>query len=187
MDPPCSPPTQQTSMCPFPQRRASIILPILKNGSLISIGNFCDEEHVAIFVNHHLHIVAMDEAPPNAAFQVPADLDVLRGHCNPANLLWSLQFYNDEPFNASTGMQCNSMLAPESLPNCLAFLHASLFRPTTRTLCIAINNGFLTTFPSLAYASVRKHLSKYIDTAKGHLGQKRQGIQLIQPPSLPPE
>ena len=79
------------------------------------------------------------------------------------------------------------MLARESLPNSIAFLHADLFIPTTQTLYSAIDKGFLTTFPVLAYIAVIKHLPKSIATPKGHFEQQRQVIQSTQTPASPPE
>ena len=46
-----------------PKARDSHIVPSLKNESLISIGNYYDEEYVVIFSKRHLHIVAMDKYP----------------------------------------------------------------------------------------------------------------------------
>ena len=170
-----------------PKARDNHILPNQKNGSLISIGNICNEGYVAILGKVHLCIVAMEKSPPNSALRVPENQDALQGGRNPANGLWSLPFENDEPFNDRTSLKCNSMLARESLPDRIAFLYAVLFSLTRRTLCAAIDKGFLTTLPGLVYASVRNHLPKSIATAKVHLDQKIQGIQSNQPPALPPE
>ena len=170
MAPPFSTPIHQTSACPFPQRRVTpTSCPVLKTAA--------SYPYVAIFVKRHLRIVAMDESPPISYFHGPANQDALQGRRNPENVLLSLHFDKVKPINSRKCPQCNSMLACKSLPDCLAFLRDALFSPTPRTLCTAINKVFLTTFPDLASAAVRKHLPKSIATSKGHLDQQRQGIQ----------
>ena len=63
--------TAYLNMLTTPRARNYHIVPSLKNSSLLSIGKFCDKGYVAISGKRHLHIFAMDEVPPNSAFQVP--------------------------------------------------------------------------------------------------------------------
>jgi hypothetical protein len=56
----------------------------------------------------------------------------------------------------------------------VAFAHAALFSPALSTLAIALEKGFLTNFPGLTPALLRKHPHQSIPMVKGHLDQSRK-------------
>lgn len=59
----------------------------------------------------------------------------------------------------------------------IAFYHAALFSPALSTWCKAIDSGFLTTWPQLTSAQVRKHPPQSIPMQQGHLDQQRANLR----------
>lgn len=55
----------------------------------------------------------------------------------------------------------------------VAFAHATLFSPALSTLETALSHGFLTNFPGLSLASLRKFPQKSVAMHKGHMDQTR--------------
>ena len=51
----------------------------------------------------------------------------------------------------------------------MQYLHRAAFSPVVSSWTTAITAGFFPTWPGLTAALVRKHLTKSIATAKGHL------------------
>ena len=125
-----------------PKLCGSPVVPIPKNGSLISIRKFCNKGYVAIFGKRHLCIIAMDKDPPNSALQVLENKYELQGHHNPSNGLWSLHFDKAKPFDARKRPQRNSILARESLPDFLAFPPGCTLQPNAANPLRCNRQGF---------------------------------------------
>ena len=60
------------------------------------------------------------------------------------------------------------------------FLHASLFSQVKLTWLNSIKNKQFITWPGINTTNVAKHLTPTIETAKGHLDQKRKNIKSTQ-------
>jgi hypothetical protein len=79
----------------------------------------------------------------------------------------------------------NSAIRHDTIPDRIAFYHATLFSPSLATWCDAIDNGHFTAWPDLTSALVRKHAPKSIAMLKGHLDQQRSNQHSTQPPKPP--
>jgi hypothetical protein len=59
----------------------------------------------------------------------------------------------------------------------MAYLNATIGSLPVKTLCNAIDNDWLTSFPGLTSSAIRKHLPKSISTTMGHMHMIRKGIR----------
>ena len=140
------------------------IFPALKNSSLLSIGQLCDEDCLALFSKYHLIITKDNEI-------------ILKGVRNPTNGLWDVPFQTTIP-NTTSYESINAIINKNQTKQQLAtFIHKCMFSPTLRTLIKAIKNGNLITFPGIDEINFVKHLPKSMATTFGHLDQEQQGLQ----------
>jgi hypothetical protein len=63
----------------------------------------------------------------------------------------------------------------------MAYLNATIGSLPVKTLCNAIDNDGLTSFPGLTSSAIRKHLLKSISTTMGHMHMIRKGIRSTKP------
>ena len=149
------------------------LFPDLTSGSLISVGQLCDHGCTATF----------------SADSVSVDLHgraVLHGHRTPATGLWHV--------SAPTPPATSPLRPPaqllsathSSIAQRVAFYHAAMFSPTLSTWCAALDAGFLTTWPDLTAAQVRRHPPFSVATIQGHLDQQRANLRSTQPSATPP-
>ena len=66
------------------------------------------------------------------------------------------------------------------------YLHRCAFSPAVTTWTKAIYSGYFTTWPGLTSKLVRKHITKFMATSKGHLRQYRQNVRSTKTPDAPP-
>ena len=95
----------------------------LKSGSLISIGQLCDDDCVAIFTKYDLRVMKDGTL-------------IIKGKRNKANGLWHIPL---SPSNESqiipTSEECHSAIYNQSTKADLAgFIHACMFSPAPSTL-----------------------------------------------------
>jgi len=136
------------------------IIPNLRH-SLISVGKLCDHNCNVLFTRTHADIVC--NGHPIATAQ------------RDNNGLWSLA--SSPPHRALTMKANLQQTQSTTIRDHLHFLHAACFSPTTSTLIQAIQRNYLTTWPGLHTALIRKHLPKSPHTAKGHLDQQRKNTR----------
>jgi hypothetical protein len=63
----------------------------------------------------------------------------------------------------------------------MAFLNATLGSLPVKTLCNAIDNDWLTSFPGLTSSAIRKHLPKSISITMGRMHMIQKGIRSTKP------
>ena len=83
------------------------------------------------------------------------------------NQLWQL-----DSTTTNKVAKCHSLNAIMDNPTIaerIKFYHASMFSPPLQTLREAIDAGYLTTFPSISTAQLRKYPPRAEATVKGHL------------------
>jgi hypothetical protein len=128
--------------------RTAHIFPSLKSGSLISIGQLCDHGCTATFEATRVRIYHHDKV-------------IMVGHRSPTtNNLWLLELEGTTPKNTSPSNRppvplvlepsmgtANSLMKYDTIAECIAFYHASLFSPVISTWCDAIDAGHFTTWP----------------------------------------
>jgi hypothetical protein len=71
----------------------------------------------------------------------------------------------------------NSTYHQPTIAKLMAFLNATIGSLPVKTLCNAIDNDWLTSFPGLTTSAIRKHLPKSISTAMVHMHIIRKGIR----------
>jgi len=144
--------------------------------SLISVGQLCDSGCIATF-DQDKAVVMFDNHV------------VLTGHRDYTTGMWQVQLPTNSatnPLHATADLPGSNILqhaahavvAAESMPERIAFLHACAGSPAISSLCTAIDAGYYTTWPDLTLARVCQHL-KEPPTAKvqGHLDQQRRNDQ----------
>jgi hypothetical protein len=75
----------------------------------------------------------------------------------------------------------NSAYHQPTIAKLMAYLNATIGSLPVKTLCNAIDNDWLTSFPGLTSSAIRKHLPKSLSTAMGHMHMIRKGIRSTKP------
>ena len=151
-----------------PQSTMAHIYPSLQH-PLISIGQLCDDDKIAIFTKSNCYILhATDiQTIPNLA-----NKSLVTGIRDPNTKLWNINT------NQTTGQQLsNNVYHHRKLQDIITFHHQSLFSPVKSTWLKAISNGNFSSWPSLTEANVQKYLQPSTSTSKGHIKQIRQHIR----------
>ena len=137
-----------------------------KNVTLISLGKICNDDCLALPDKHKM-VVFKNHEPVLRAARCNQTGICLVNLSNPIKLINATVFQK-----AAKIVQIDTFI----LMSRLLFLHGALGRPTSSTLCKAIQAGHLTTWPDLTTASIAK--LKTLDYATlGHLDQKRKNVQ----------
>jgi hypothetical protein len=152
-----------------PEACQAHIFPELASGSLISVGKLCNHDCKAIFEKNTLHI----ERHGNI---------VLTGSRHPTNDLWYFDPPQTQPQPVATINEANLPITHSAnyvaqmarIQDRLAFLHAACFSPALSTWIAAIDAGYLSSFPELTSALVRKYPPRSAAMTKGHLDQSRK-------------
>ena len=130
--------------------------------SLLSVSEFCNVGCDATFTATSFYLTYMD-------------MPVLQGTKPPENKLWSVDIPTSAAHDSTSTPVCNaSHLSTDT--SFVSFVHASLGSPVLSTFLNAIRLGYLATWPRLTTTVVLAHPLNTIATAKGHLNQRRQGL-----------
>jgi hypothetical protein len=78
----------------------------------------------------------------------------------------------------------NSAYHQPTIAKLMAYLNATIGSLPVKTLCNAIDNDWLTSFPGLTSSAIRKHLPKSISTTMGHMHMIRKGIRPTNKPTV---
>jgi hypothetical protein len=142
----------------------------LHTDTLISLGQLCDDDCIAIFNKYEVRILKKDKV-------------IITGR-RMTNGLWSIPITTDN----KTIHQANGILRLDKPRQELAaYHHAALGSPATSTLLRAIRQGHLHTFPGLTTSLITKHLQKSIATTMGHQDQEAKNIRSTSLLPSPPE
>jgi hypothetical protein len=93
----------------------------------------------------------------------------------------------NEPASTRTTIDTTSTCGKQCLPPtnyCKIngiHLNATIGSLPVKTLCNAIDNDWLTSFPGLTSSAIRKQLPKSISTTMGHMHMIRKGIRSTKP------
>jgi hypothetical protein len=129
------------------------IIPTLTD-PLVSIGQLCNHDCVAVFRKHNATVYHDGEA-------------ILQGHRNYSNGLWYCNIPHPKNY------KCNKLHPTFTVAQRVAYYHACLGSPPLSTFCHAIDAGHLVTFPTLTSTQVRRHPPQSMATHQGHLDQTR--------------
>jgi hypothetical protein len=145
----------------------------LKSGSLISIGQLCDDDCVALFSKYNVQIIKNGQV-------------IIVGRRNSTNGLWNIPLAPKasdptppvDKNSPATHHRANGAIQNVNTKRDLAtFLHACAFSPIPSTFLRAIQKGHFDSWPGLTASLVTKHLAKSLATSKGHLRMQQQNIQ----------
>lgn len=139
--------------------------------SLLSVSELCNVGCLATFTDTHFHVTYND-------------LIVIKGTKAPTDTLWTVQLPTRGDAMPSSNISSNSARLTDDAQFVL-FAHASLGSPVYSTFIHAIRAGYLSSWPRLTTALALAHPPHTIATAKGHLNQKRQGVDSTKSILLP--
>ena len=145
------------------------VLAGITNASLLSIGQLCDDNCIAILDKKKIEIFK-----DNAC--------VLTGTRNTADGLW------DIPLPGATSLISQSNTTPRHQANAIIrkdltntqlvqYLYGCCGSPAVKTWKTAIANGNFITWPGLDSLPIDKNLPKSVASAMGHLDQERKNLQ----------
>jgi hypothetical protein len=149
----------------------------LKSGSLISIGQLCDDDCVALFTTYDVKLYKNGQV-------------IIVGTRDNANGLWTIPL---APKSAPSLPQLQAPLRNRhhsangairhraTKQDLAAFLHACGFGPLPSTFLRAIQRGHFDSWPGLTALLVTKHLPKSLATSKGHLRMEQKNLQSTKP------
>ena len=151
-----------------PTATHSLVYPKLTNASLLSIGQLCDDNCLAIFDKKELNIVKDNKI-------------ILKGHRNSVDKLWHIPFPNNKKSKSSTKSTRHSInyivQRNKNKQDLARYLYATLGSPGMTTLSKAIKNNNLITWPSIEDLNFKDLINTTEEHLKGHLDQERKNLQ----------
>ena len=140
----------------------------ITTGSLISMGQLCNDDCVAIFTKYDVNILKHNQV-------------IITGLRDRTNCLWNIPIGpcppNQQSPTLSNPNQANGILCQDITKRKLAqYFHAAAFSPVNSTFLDAINNGHFTSWLGLSVGLVSKHLPQSPFTVKGHLDQEQNNL-----------
>ncbi|CAJ1934140.1 unnamed protein product [Cylindrotheca closterium] len=146
-----------------PHARQGHIVPSLA-ATLISVASLCHAGYQVLFTNADVQII------DSQSNQV-----VLQGQRDPASNLWHIPSQATGP--AQIQIHSANKIGDPTEADLIAYAHATLFSPVLSRIEFALRNNFLTNFPGLTTAGLRRNPPQSIATAKGHQDQTRQNLR----------
>jgi hypothetical protein len=165
------------------EAKTAHVLDGVTNASLISIGQLCDDDCIAVLDKQKLQVFKDAKC-------------VLEGTRNTADGLWDIAI--PLPVSMTTTAQSanwdqvpqhqlNAIIRKDlSKTELVQHLYGCCGSPVITTWKKAMQNGDFITWPGTDTLSIDAHLPKSIDSAKGHLNQERKNLQSTRK-SLPTE
>ena len=152
----------------------------LASGSLLSVGKVCDAKCTAIFTDTKMNIYNNKDVKIT-----PTQKPIITGTRDaPHHPLWTVQLPSHQqpclpkpPSHQPIQHLNNATIGAPSLRERIAFYHAAMFSPPLPTWCKAIDSGFLSTWPGLTAAQIRRNPPQSEATIKGHLHAQRSNIR----------
>jgi hypothetical protein len=141
-------------------------------GSLIFLGQLCDNECVALFTKYDIKIYKHGQV-------------IIVGKSNPTNGLWNIPLAPKEaaqppipPTDPKTLQHsANGVIQNVNTKQDLAaFNHESAYSPDPYTFLWAIVRGHFHSWPGLTTNLVSKHLAKSLATSKGYLRMQQKNV-----------
>ena len=141
------------------------MFPGLSNESLLSIGQLCDDNCVAIFTKNRVYVVKDNDL-------------IMHGPRNRTDNLWDIQLpaHQRDKIQAAPTTSClNYIITKDKTKSDLArYLHATAFSPRISTFSKAIRNGNFVTWPGIENLNFEKLIGTTIASELGHLDQERK-------------
>jgi hypothetical protein len=150
--------------------KTAYVLDGITNASLISIGQLCDNNCIAVLDKRQLKAFKNNEC-------------ILKGAHNTTDGLWDISIPTPAPLSTTARMQAkhqvNAIICKDlSKTQLVKYLYGCCGSPVVSTWKIAIKNGNFITWPGINTLSIDAHLPKSIASAKGHLDQEHKTIAI---------
>ena len=146
-----------------PAGRKASVLPGLKNTSILSLGQLCDDNCTIALTKCDMKVYKNNNM-------------IMSGLRNHTDGLWDVKITPQIPLTISE--KVNVIIRLDGAKMDLAnYLHASLFSPMPSILNKAIINKHLITWPGIDNINVKKFLNDNIPMRLGHLNQERKGLR----------
>ena len=146
----------------------SLVYPAITNESLLSIGQLCDNDCIALFNKSSLHIFKDDKI-------------IIKGTRNTKDGLWDVPFHTKQNLPSSTPTSKTSInyiiQRDQSKTDLGKYLHGCAFSPVISTFQKAIKSDNFITWPGIDTINFSKAVGMTPATAKGHLDQERKNLQ----------
>jgi hypothetical protein len=143
-------------------------VPVIEFALTPLLGQLCDHGCKSVFTNDCVTITLND-------------IVLLTGtRSTPTGGLWTLDpiaptvtlaVEPSSPITGSVNAMFHTTLAHDTIANCIAFYHASLFSPSLSTWCQAIDAGYFTTWPGITSSAVHKYPPQSTPMHQGYLDQ----------------
>ena len=151
------------------QEKELLIYPGITNKLLLSIGQICDDNCLALFSKNNLHIFKEDKL-------------ILSATHNFSDSLWDMSFPSTSHNHIHTSLtmnhQINYIIQKDTAKNKLArYFHGDAFYPVTSTSQQNIKNGNFITWPGIKNINFRKMADINVPTVLGRLHQERKNLQ----------
>eukprot|EP00957_Ditylum_brightwellii_P123624 9425257-Ditylum_brightwellii.AAC.1 len=159
-----------------PSTQHTHIFPDYKSGSLLSVGQLCDDRCVGVLTKNKVCILKEDKISTQT-FVNNSKL-ILDGNRDPNNGLWLIPLQENEPIYCT-----NNVYELTTNQDLVKYLHVCRFSPTKHAWKEAVNAGFFTMWSGLTAELIEKHLPKSPATVIGHLKQQQQNVRSTKPPS----
>jgi hypothetical protein len=138
------------------------VFPEIKNHSLLSVGQLCNEGYYIILRIDGVTIC-------NSTSKT-----ILKGQRDFNTGLWNINLRSDKPQPAIDA--ANNVYELRNTGALVNYLHKAMFSPTKSALLQAVKKVHLTTWPGLTEAAINKHLRITPATSMEHMNQKHQNI-----------
>ena len=160
--------TLQLSSKLYHKAQSAHIFKDITTGSLVSMGQLCNHDCVAIFTKYDVNILKHNQV-------------IITGLQDWTNGLWNIPLgpcpSTQQSPTLSHPNQANGILRQDITKRELAqYFHAAAFSPVKSTFLDAIDNSHFTSWPGLSASLISKHLPQSPFTVKGHLDQKQKNI-----------
>ena len=131
----------------------------LHSASLISLGQLCDNDCIAILDKNKINILKYSKL-------------MLKGHQNKSDGLWYI------PISKTSRHRSHGIITRDKTKTYLIqYLQVCWFSPKPRTFMKVIKNGNFLTWPRLNNQTLLKYLPPSIATVLGQLYQERKNLQ----------
>jgi hypothetical protein len=143
------------------------ILDGITNSSLVSLGQLCDDNCIAVLDKTHLNVYKNSQC-------------ILTGKRNTEDGLWDIPIPTiiPAPGEPPRSHHINAIIRKDlSKTKLVQYLYGCCGSPVVSTWKQAIKNGNFITWPGIDVLSIDAHLPKSIASAKGHLDQERKNLQ----------
>ena len=135
---------------------------------LISMGQLCDDNCVAIFTKFDMKILKDNQI-------------IITGLRDRTNGLWNIPLDPNHPAQQSSRQshqnQANGILRHDTTKRKISqYFHAASFNTVKSTFIAATNNDHFSSWTGLSAGLISKHLTQYYFTVKGHLDQEQNNL-----------